>query len=140
MSDPSNRFQATATISTDAKGNITVGKFSPPPNQIVVIEFVSGTCQANTTTKIIQLGIETQAHNVGATHTFLLNFLFTDAENNNNYIISEATQIYSDADTPIPLTITYQNDGPPIINCSITISGYLVQDVAAAPGSRSRRS
>jgi hypothetical protein len=139
MGDASHRYQATAAISTDDSGNMTIGQFSPPPGQIVVIEFVSGTCQTNTTTKLIQLGIDTRAGGSGhATHTFLPNFVFSDGTNN-NYIISQVTQIYSDADS-IPLTLTYQEEENVVINCSITISGYLVQDVAAAAGSRSRRS
>jgi hypothetical protein len=139
MNDASHCFQATATITTDGGpggGGIKYGKFSLPAAQVVVIEFVSGTCQTNTTTKLFQLGIETHARGVTANHMFLLNFLFNDGTNN-YYTISEVTQIYHDDGTSIPFAgLAYSAVGEQVVNCIITISGYFVP-LSEPPAGRS---
>ncbi len=120
-----NRFQAEANITTDAMGNITFGSFTNPSSaNVLVIEFVSGTCITNPVTKIVQLGFQTLAAGVSATHSLMPNLLFSDGSNN-YYALSQQTRIYADPNTSIPLTRDVITGGPEVINCSLVISGYL---------------
>jgi hypothetical protein len=118
-----NRFQAEAKITTAGNGTITIGSFTHPP-KILVIEFVSGTCTTNSVTKIAQLGFQTVAAGVSATHGFVPILLFSDGSTN-HYAISQQTRIYADPNATIPVTRTVLTSLPEVINCSIAISGYL---------------
>ena len=121
-----NRFQAQANITTDANGNITFGQFTNPSTNVLIIEFVSGTCTTNAATKIVQLGFQTLAAGVSATHSLMPNLLFSDGSNN-YYAISQQTRIYAEPSGAISLTSELHVDGagPEVINCSVVISGYL---------------
>jgi len=119
-----NRFQAQASITTDPNGNITFGSFINPSGNVLVIEFVSGTCTTNAATKIVQLGFQTLVAGVSATHSLMPNFLFSDGSNN-YYAISQQTRIYAEASGAISLTRDVVTAGPEVINCSLVISGYL---------------
>ena len=118
-----NRFQAEAKITTDVNGTISIGTFIHPA-KIVVIEFVSATCKTNSTTRIYKLGIETTAAGVTATHNFVPTLLFSDKDTN-YYAISQQTRIYSDPNVTIPIRQGLYTTLPEVIDCSISISGYL---------------
>jgi hypothetical protein len=122
-----NRYQAEAKITTEPNGSITFSSFSHP-GKIIVIEFVSGTCQTNQYTKIFQIGIQTVANGVEATHRFVPVLLFSTGDAN-YYAISQRTRIYSDATSSIGLNrgVHVAVPGPEVINCSIVISGYWTQ-------------
>lgn len=117
-----NRFQAEATITTTANG-ITTKSFSHPAN-ILVIEFVSGTCQTNLATKIIKIGFRTSAAGVLATHSFVPTLLFSTSSDH-YYAVSQRTRIYADPNVSVNLQNEVLTSGPEVINCSIVASGYL---------------
>ena len=117
-----NRFQAQTNITTLANGTITTNSFARPAN-IVVIEFVSGTCETNSATRILQLGIQTIAAGVTVTHGLALTLLFSDSTTH-YYAVSQQARIYSDPSTNIILTRHLLTSAPEVINCSIAISGY----------------
>jgi len=117
-----NRFQAEATITTTANG-ITTKSFSHPAN-ILVIEFVSGTCQTNAATRILKIGFRTSAAGVLATHSLVPTLLFSTSQDR-YYAVSQQARIYADPNVSVDLQNEVLTSGPEVINCSIVASGYL---------------
>jgi hypothetical protein len=118
-----NRFQAEAPITTAANGTITTKSFTHPAN-ILVIEFVSGTCRTNLATKIIKIGFQTSAAGVSAAHSLVPTLLFSDGSTS-YYVISQQTRIYADPNVSVALHHEVLTSLPEVINCSIVASGYL---------------